>query len=184
MRVLQRLAVAAGAWALWAAALMAQNPPQLQRQAPSPAVRQPATVPGTQTQATVQTRTAYRPTQYQQTYQGTPYGSPDHYVHPGNQSVLRRQPVVANEYSYGFRNPGGVGRMEEYYPPYNQFQNGGHDPTVRAGFNQGLPTGSVEEQAMAYNAGTARYQAYQNSIDTYARPLGGYGFGYGFGVPF
>src|SRR5690349_4271563 len=34
-----------------------------------------------------------------------------------------------NDDRAGFRNPGGVGRYMEYYPPGNQFQNeGGHDP--------------------------------------------------------
>src|SRR6266705_1971183 len=41
---------------------------------------------------------------------------------PGERSVLR---APRNPYhtTYGWRNPGGVGRRAEYYPPGDRFQN-------------------------------------------------------------
>ena len=68
-------------------------------------------------------------------------------VAPTDVPAFRRSVVHHNPYPYpnyyendataGFRNPGGVGRFREYYPANNQFQSGGHDPTVVAKFAQG-----------------------------------------------
>ena len=86
---------------------------------------------------------------------------------------------------YGFRNPGGIGRFSEYYPPGNQFQNGGRDPTRVAGFSQNIAPGtSRADQLAAQQAGIARMNEQDNRINALARPLGfGYGFGFG-GFPY
>jgi hypothetical protein len=89
-----------------------------------------------------------------------------HEFTPGNQQA-------------GFRNPGNVGRVNEYYPPGDRFQ-GAAQPhiTARIGLG-GVP--DRNEQLAAYNAGTARYNAIQTHIDRYGRPMMGFGMGFGFG---
>jgi len=108
---------------------------------------------------------------------------------PAQASILRhrawhdeytpRQPYAPQA---GFRNPGGVGRYAEYYPPGNQFQNpqqpGGQHVTARIGLG-GVPDRA--EQLAAYSAGTARYNALQTHIDRYGRPMNGFGLGFGLG---
>jgi hypothetical protein len=175
MRLITRVAVITASWLMLAPVAWAQNPPPnpanpqtKARQNPPPRVQQ-----GTPAKNAPQTqnRAVYKPTQYQRP-------SPSQ---PG--TVLRHYPYSASsEYSYGFRNPGGVGRFEEYYPPGNSFQNGGRDPVSVAGFDKNIPVGSIDEQAMAYNAGTARYSAIQQHMDNFARPMGGFGWGYGLGA--
>lgn len=82
--------------------------------------------------------------------------------------------------SYGVRNPGGVGRFAEYYPPGNRFQNDSPAHiTARTGVGGGAPT--LADQRAAQAVGTARYSALQTHIDTYGRPMMGFGLGFGFG---
>jgi hypothetical protein len=82
--------------------------------------------------------------------------------------------------SYGWRNPGGVGRMAEYYPPGNTFQNNAPAHiTARTGQGGGAPDRSEQLQAQA--VGTATYSALQSHIDTYGRPMMGFGMGFGMG---
>jgi hypothetical protein len=126
-------------------------------------------------------RSAFRPTQLQ------PYS--DYYLpeesrnHPGAQSILRhRTPSYPSQMAFGFRNPGGVGRYEEFYPPGNVFQNGGHDPTPLARFDSGGPGYNIQEQAMATQVGTNRYHALQQHLDNFGRPIRFWGFGWGFGA--
>jgi len=79
----------------------------------------------------------------------------------------------------GFRNPGGVGRYSEYYPPGDRFQQN-NDPVKVAKFDQGGGAPDRQEQIEAYNAGTARYNAIQRHIDRYgSRMYFGFGFGMG-----
>ena len=80
----------------------------------------------------------------------------------------------------GFRNPGGVGRYAEYYPPGNRLQQN-NDPVRRARFDQGGGAPDRQEQIQAYNAGTARYNAIQQHIDRYGAGRMYYGFGFGMG---
>ncbi|MBV8314379.1 MAG: hypothetical protein JO034_08300 [Singulisphaera sp.] len=80
--------------------------------------------------------------------------------------------------SAGFRNPGGVGRYAEYYPPGDQFQVE-QDPVKVATFGQGGGP-NWDEQRAAQQLGVQKYQAIQQHIDNYARPYFGYGFGAGF----
>jgi len=115
--------------------------------------------------------------------------SPD--IRPQAMYPQRRRSVVQHyPYPYpgayhgdargGFRNPGGVGRYSEYYPPGNRFQSGGTDPVKVAKFDQGGGAPDRQEQIQAYNAGTARYNAIQQHIDRYgSRMFFGYGFGMG-----
>jgi hypothetical protein len=108
---------------------------------------------------------------------------------PGSasRSVIRHNPwpypPSPRNADYGFRNPGGVGRNAEYYPPGDRFQNDSpRNITAQIG-NGGQPDRA--EQIAAYNAGTARYRALQSHMDRYAHPFGfgyGFGMGYGFGV--
>jgi hypothetical protein len=107
----------------------------------------------------------------------SPGDSPN--VLPEVESILRHRPWH-EQYARqpaGFRNPGDAGRTNSYYPADNQFQNPGH---ARAGatYLGGIP--DRNEQLAAYNAGTARYSAIQNHIDSYGRPSFGFGMGFGF----
>ena len=102
-------------------------------------------------------------------------------------SILRQHPWHEDfmpSRSYGFRNPGGVGRMAEYYPPGDHFQNerdGAPHVTARIGLG-GVPDRSEQLQSQA--VGTQRYNALQMHIDRYGRPQWGFGYGFGFGYPY
>lgn len=99
---------------------------------------------------------------------------------PGERSVLRSARNYRHE-TYGWRNPGGVGRSPEYYPPGNQFQNSEASAAVPpATFNQQTGAISRSAQLQALQVGNQRAATLQNHIDTYGRPLG-FGFGYGLG---
>jgi hypothetical protein len=113
--------------------------------------------------------------------------APDH-IRPQAIYPQRRRSIV-HHYPYpypgyytsdstaGFRNPGGVGKFAEYYPPGNQFQVQG-DPVRVAQFGVGgYP--SRAEQMQAQQLGISRYNSIQNHIDNYAMPHWGYGFGVG-----
>jgi hypothetical protein len=78
----------------------------------------------------------------------------------------------------GFRNPGGVGRHAEYYPPGDRFQIES-DPTRVARFDSGGGPNRAEQLA-AQRLGIARSNSLQYHIDRYAMPHYGYGFGVGF----
>lgn len=142
-------------------------------------------------------------------YRGLPTDprSPD-YHEAAASSVLRYRPIqrqapaaresdgrydrrddggAGRDETYGFRNPGGIGRRAEYYPPGNRFQNSG-DPVRAAGHDTGVGPDRADQLA-ARSVGTERYNAVQRSIDTRARPVlpffgfGGYGGYGGFGGP-
>ena len=111
-------------------------------------------------------------------------------IAPTEVPAFRRSVVHHNPYPYpnyyendataGFRNPGGVGRFREYYPPNNQFQlYRERDPTVVAGFDRGGGAPDRAEQLQAEALGISRSNSIQGSIDNYARPS--FGFGYGVG---
>lgn len=90
------------------------------------------------------------------------------------------------EADYGFRNPGGVGRVGEFYPPGNTFERG-TDPVRVAQFGGGPSATSRQSQMEAQQLGIQRNQTLNQHIDAYARPFGygyGFGFGYGFGARF
>jgi hypothetical protein len=101
-------------------------------------------------------------------------------------STVRRSPYHRSYYDdasrSGFRNPGGVGRYEEYYPAGNRFQNEyarSAAPIVPT-FNgsSGVPT--FQDQIAAQQLGVQKYNAIQQSIDRYAQPYYGFGFFGGF----
>jgi hypothetical protein len=80
----------------------------------------------------------------------------------------------------GYRNPGGVGRYAEFYPAGNQFQNDqARNPPPVATFNGGSGVPTMDQQIAAQQLGVAKYNSIQQSIDRYARPYYGYGFGFG-----
>jgi hypothetical protein len=81
--------------------------------------------------------------------------------------------------TYGFRNPGGVGRVAEYYPPGDRFQNDNPRHVTAQIGNGGQP--DRNEQLQAQMVGVQRYNALQSHIDRYGAP---FGFGYGFGPVF
>jgi hypothetical protein len=105
------------------------------------------------------------------------------------QSMLKRTSLV-HHYPYpypgyyhgddsaGFRNPGGMGRYLEYYPPGNQFQERG-DPVRPAVFDQGGGHPTLADQRAAQQLGVSKSNSIMNQIDTFARPYG-YGFGVGY----
>jgi hypothetical protein len=112
-------------------------------------------------------------------------------VTPTQAQQLRRRSIVHhypypyasyyyNDETAGFRNPGGVGRYREYYPPGDRFQiDPGVDPVRVASFDRGGgPT--LADQRAAQQIGIQRENAIQQHIDNYARPYWGYGFGVGF----
>ncbi len=121
--------------------------------------------------------------QYRSVYPGVP-----EHVRPQAFAPQRRRSIIHHyQYPYpgyynndetaGFRNPGGVGKYAEYYPPGNQFQVQG-DPVKVAQFGVGgYP--SRGEQMEAQRIGISRYNSIQNHIDNYARPAMGFGFGVG-----
>lgn len=90
------------------------------------------------------------------------------------------QPSHSRDGEYGFRNPGGVGRYEEFYPPGNTFESGGTGPTRVARFDNGNDSTSRSMQLQSQSIGNARTQTLNQQIDSLARPIG-LGYGYGFG---
>jgi hypothetical protein len=81
----------------------------------------------------------------------------------------------------GFRNPGGVGRYLEYYPPGNRFQaEYERDPVRVATFDRGGGAPDRAEQLAAQQIGIQRYNAIQSHIDNLARPAFGVGYFGGF----
>ncbi len=113
--------------------------------------------------------------------------SPPSYGNPDGQpeSILshRPWPYDRKPTTYGYRNPGGVGRVAEYYPPGNKFQNDSPKHiTAQIGLG-GQPGRS--EQLASQQVGIARYNSLQSHIDRYGHPFGfGYGFGMGWGFGF
>ncbi|RLT15712.1 MAG: hypothetical protein DWI24_00835 [Planctomycetota bacterium] len=100
--------------------------------------------------------------------------------HPGAaKSVVRNQtvPYRTDNNSFGFRNPGHLAKVAEYYAPGEKFDSAPHDPIHPATYNEQTAALSRNAQIQAYNAGTARYNAVMQSIYAYSRPMGGFGFG-------
>lgn len=101
---------------------------------------------------------------------------------PSSSVAHRSWPYNSNE-GYGYRNPGGVGRHAEYYPPGDRFQNDSPRHVVAQIGNGGQPDRNEQLQAQAI--GIQRYNAVQSHIDRYGAPFGfGYGFGLGYGFGF
>jgi hypothetical protein len=94
-------------------------------------------------------------------------------------SPRRTSPMPDDDSTWGWRNPGGVGRRAQWYPPNNQFQNPGR-ASVGAQFDQGPVATQRAAQATASSLGIQRANSIQNHIDVYGRPMG-FGFGYGLG---
>jgi len=94
------------------------------------------------------------------------------YPYPGNSRV---------DMSRGsYRNPGGVGRYNEYYGPGSPLLiEPGRDPVRTATFDNGVGVPDRAEQLAAQQIGIARASALQQHIDSYAHPYWGYGFGFG-----
>jgi len=92
-----------------------------------------------------------------------------------------QSPARDPDSEYGYRNPGGVGRMQEFYPPGNTFQVAPSNTPV-ATFGSSSGATSRASQMAAQQVGIARSQVLNEHIDNYSRPLGiGYGMGFGFG---
>ena len=101
-------------------------------------------------------------------------------------SILRQRPwhedfLGDRPRYYGFRNPGGIGRMAEVYGPDNQFQlqvpRTAEHITAKIGLG-GVP--DRNEQLRSQMVGTAYYNSLQTHIDRYGRPMFGFGLGFGF----
>lgn len=88
------------------------------------------------------------------------------------------------ESEFGYRNPGGVGRVAEFYPPNNKFENQGRNPVAAARFGSGSPDLSRSAQMQAQQIGIQKTNSLNNQIDAFARPFGGFGFGMGMGGGF
>jgi hypothetical protein len=103
---------------------------------------------------------------------------------PLRRSIVHHYPYPYPEYYHGddragFRNPGGVGRYLEYYPPGNRFQEEG-DPVRVAGFDRAPGVPNRAEQMAAEQIGIQRENAIMSHIDSYARPAFGVGYFGGF----
>lgn len=112
---------------------------------------------------------------------GSSYESPS-----ASNSILRQrswQEDFTPPRTYGFRNPGDVGRRSEYYPPGDRFQNErGSAPRVTARIGLGgVP--DRYEQLYSQSVGTAQYNALQMHIDRYGSPRWGFGLWFGLGYP-
>jgi hypothetical protein len=105
---------------------------------------------------------------------------------PGDDSILATRTWTSRSYAndtYGFRNPGGVGRAPEFYPPGDRFQNDSPRHITAQIGNGGQP--DRMEQLYAQQVGVMRYNALQSHIDRYGMPFGyGYGFGMYYGMGF
>jgi hypothetical protein len=101
-------------------------------------------------------------------------------------SIVHHYPYPYPGYYYndrtgGFRNPGGLGRYAEYYPPGDRFQSEtGTDPVRVASFDRGSGYPSLDQQRAAQQIGIQRESVIMNHIDNYARPYYGGGYGVGF----
>jgi hypothetical protein len=124
------------------------------------AFAQPAPAPGVQAKGNAApTKDVVRPKYARKSIvHHYPYPYPDYYH--GDQTA-------------GFRNPGGVGRFIEYYPPGNQFQENG-DPVRAASFDTGF--GNRSEQLQSLQVGVQRENAIMNHIDRMAAPSLGIGY--------
>jgi hypothetical protein len=104
---------------------------------------------------------------------------------PQRRSIVHHYPYpypsyYNNDRTGGFRNPGGVGRYREYYPPGDPIlTQPAQDPVRVATFGRGGgPT--LADQRAAQQIGIQRENAIMNHIDSYARPYYGYGYGVGY----
>jgi hypothetical protein len=101
-------------------------------------------------------------------------------------SIVHHYPYPYPSYYYndetaGFRNPGGVGRFGEYYPPGDRFQtDGAVDPVRVATFGRGSGAPSYAEQRAAHQLGIEADSVMNQHIDNFARPYFGYGLGVGY----
>src|SRR5947209_1259739 len=153
-------------------AFFSWSPPPSPGQEPAPATTAPA--------ANVTSNTPNQPNQT--------VGSVPDYIRPQAHQPHRRRSIV-HHYPYpypgayyadetaGFRNPGGVGRYAEYYPPGDRFQVQG-DPVRVAQFGVGGYPSQADQRA-AQQLGISRNNSLQQHIDNYAMPHYGYGFGMG-----
>ena len=153
-------------------AFLSWSPPPTRGQDPGPS--HPAPTANATSNARIQ------PTQY--------VGAVPDYVRPQAHQPQRRRSIV-HHYPYpypgaynsdetaGFRNPGGVGRYAEYYPPGDRFQVQG-DPVRVAQFGVGGYPSQADQRA-AQQLGISRNNSLQQHIDNYAMPHYGYGFGMG-----
>ncbi len=155
-----------GAFAPFATAQAPRNPaPAAPRVAPS-GTRQPA-----QARSEPSPRPTYRRSVVHR------------YAYPPSETQERTESRSASAYeqtdtsSAGYRNPGGVGRYLEYYPPGNEFQSE-RSPVRVARFGGGGVPDRADQRA-AQQVGIQRYNSIQNHIDSYSRP---YGYGFGFGA--
>jgi hypothetical protein len=111
------------------------------------------------------------------------YVKPQAHYQQRRRSLVHHYPYPYPSYYHGddtagFRNPGGVGRHAEYYPPGDRFQVE-NDPVRAARFDQGGGAPDRNEQLAAEQVGIQRGNSIQGHIDSYARPYYGYGFGVG-----
>ncbi len=160
----------AGAFAPFATA---QAPPAPRQPAPPAAPRVAPAEPRQPAQAR-RAMPSQRPTSRRSVVHRYVYPSPTTPEQPERRSASAYE-QTDTRYP-GYRNPGGVGRYLEYYPPGNEFQTE-RDPVRVARFGGGgVP--DRDAQRAAQQVGIQRYNAIQRHIDSYAQP---YGFGYGFG---
>ena len=126
--------------------------------------------------------------------QAPPPGQPQGYpsaprVAPYPHALTQRRSIVhTNPFPYrgyydddstgGYRNPDGVGRVAEWYPPGNRFQIDPLTISHTASFDTTPGVPNRQEQLAAQQVGIARNNSLQSHIDNYARPFYGLGVGY------
>lgn len=92
-------------------------------------------------------------------------------VPPSEQPSRPAQRGGDPEQRAGFRNPGGVGRRSQYYPPGNQFQNPGRGAVPVPSFGGYADGTSRAMQLQAQQVGIERGDALQRHIDAYGQPI-------------
>lgn len=103
---------------------------------------------------------------------------------PRNDSYSSHHPYKSRESSQGqsgFSNPGGVGRYAEFYDRSTPTSQVDQHPVPVAQFDRGGGPDRAE-QISAAEDGQQRARNIQSNINTFARPMGGYGYGYGLGL--
>lgn len=154
---------------------------------PNPAAQR-ASQPSAAAPGQVRRRVAYRPVtrphEIVEPIQTDPRSSD--YYEPSHRTIVRRDYMPYDTGGPGWRNPGGVGRSNEFYGN-EEFINAGR-PRTAATFGGTNGVVSKDQQIQMAAIANQKNAVMNNHIDAYARPFGFYGFGYGggymYGAPY
>ena len=193
--MIRRVASALLAGGLLQAGAFGQTPPPVARPATPAAATPTATAPA----ATAPAATAPAARGYREPLPTDP-AHPQYHA-AAHRSIVRHNPLprrtsYQSNYPYGGSSAGnsnsgagarsgysdgGVGRMAEYYDERTLDAPVDFHPVGAGRFDSGGGP-NRSEQIAAQQAGTQRSQLTQDTINTYGRPYGAYGAGFGFGL--